>query len=129
MPTNTHGQGYTDLNFLMPDLLEKIDYREGLISPRTVIFRPPVRRVSNTLTTSPVASSIREAATTAIDAWFWRARRRRRFLTRLDSLFESSVVWSRVLGGLEIERDHGPWSDARACPEVQRRRAEDRRPA
>ena len=29
MPTNAHGQGYTDLNFLIPELVQKIDYRKG----------------------------------------------------------------------------------------------------
>ena len=32
LPTHAHGQGYTDLNFLVPELVERIDYR------------PPVRR-------------------------------------------------------------------------------------
>ena len=29
MPTHAHGQGYTDLNFLMPELLNGIQYRKG----------------------------------------------------------------------------------------------------
>ncbi len=29
MPTNGHGQGYSDLNFLIPELVERIDYRKG----------------------------------------------------------------------------------------------------
>jgi hypothetical protein len=29
MPTHAHGQGYTDLNFLMPELIESIEYRKG----------------------------------------------------------------------------------------------------
>ncbi|MEY4560725.1 MAG: hypothetical protein RLZZ618_2 [Pseudomonadota bacterium] len=29
MPTHAHGQGYTDLNFLMPELVDHIDYRKG----------------------------------------------------------------------------------------------------
>jgi hypothetical protein len=29
MPTNAHGQGYTDLNFLIPELIDSIDYRKG----------------------------------------------------------------------------------------------------
>ena len=27
MPTHAHGQGYTDLNFLLPELVERIAYR------------------------------------------------------------------------------------------------------
>ncbi|MGH8282444.1 MAG: TonB-dependent receptor [Gammaproteobacteria bacterium] len=29
MPTNAHGQGYTDLNFLIPELVQQINYRKG----------------------------------------------------------------------------------------------------
>ena len=29
MPSHAHGQGYSDLNFLMPELVQRIDYRKG----------------------------------------------------------------------------------------------------
>ena len=29
MPTNAHGQGYSDLNFLIPEIIDHIDYRKG----------------------------------------------------------------------------------------------------
>jgi hypothetical protein len=29
MPTHAHGQGYTDINFVIPELVESIDYRKG----------------------------------------------------------------------------------------------------
>jgi outer membrane receptor protein involved in Fe transport len=29
MPTHAHGQGYSDLNFLIPELVRRIDYRKG----------------------------------------------------------------------------------------------------
>ncbi len=29
MPTHGHGQGYTDLNFLIPELVDRIEYRKG----------------------------------------------------------------------------------------------------
>ena len=29
MPTHGHGQGYTDLNFMMPELVQRIEYRKG----------------------------------------------------------------------------------------------------
>jgi outer membrane receptor protein involved in Fe transport len=29
MPTNAHGQGYSDLNFLIPELVREIEYRKG----------------------------------------------------------------------------------------------------
>jgi hypothetical protein len=30
MPTHAHGQGYSDLSFLIPELVERIDYRKGV---------------------------------------------------------------------------------------------------
>ncbi len=29
LPSNAHGEGYTDLNFLIPELIQKIDYQKG----------------------------------------------------------------------------------------------------
>ena len=29
MPTHAHGQGYTDINFVIPELMESIEYRKG----------------------------------------------------------------------------------------------------
>src|SRR5512135_3539589 len=29
MPTHAHGQGYTDLNFLIPELVDRVQYRKG----------------------------------------------------------------------------------------------------
>ena len=29
MVTHAHGQGYTDLNFLIPELVERLEYRKG----------------------------------------------------------------------------------------------------
>src|SRR5574343_1828603 len=29
MPTHAHGQGYSDLNFLIPELIDRISYRKG----------------------------------------------------------------------------------------------------
>src|SRR5262249_14310900 len=29
MPSHAHGQGYSDLNFLIPELIEQVDYKKG----------------------------------------------------------------------------------------------------
>jgi outer membrane receptor protein involved in Fe transport len=29
LPTHAHGQGYTDLNFLIPELIQQVDYEKG----------------------------------------------------------------------------------------------------
>ena len=33
LPTHGHGHGYTDVNFLIPELVERIDYRKGVFHP------------------------------------------------------------------------------------------------
>jgi outer membrane receptor protein involved in Fe transport len=34
LPSHGHGQGYTDLNFLIPELIERIDFRKGVYDAR-----------------------------------------------------------------------------------------------
>jgi hypothetical protein len=29
LPTNAHGQGYSDLNFVIPELVSRIDFKKG----------------------------------------------------------------------------------------------------
>ena len=38
-----HGQGYLDLNFLIPEVVSSIDFRKGRIAPTSAIFLPPGR--------------------------------------------------------------------------------------
>jgi outer membrane receptor protein involved in Fe transport len=38
MPTHAHGQGYTDINFVIPELVESIDYRKGTYYAETGNF-------------------------------------------------------------------------------------------
>jgi hypothetical protein len=38
MPTHAHGQGYTDVNFVIPELVESIDYRKGTYYAETGNF-------------------------------------------------------------------------------------------
>jgi outer membrane cobalamin receptor len=37
LPTNAHGQGYADLNFLIPETLAGMEVRKGLTSPTSEI--------------------------------------------------------------------------------------------
>src|SRR5688572_32234750 len=34
LPSHGHGQGYTDLNFLIPELVERVDFRKGVYDAR-----------------------------------------------------------------------------------------------
>ena len=38
MPTHAHGQGYTDINFVIPELVESIEYRKGTYYAETGNF-------------------------------------------------------------------------------------------
>lgn len=38
MPTNAHGQGYSDLNYLIPELIDRIEYRKGTYFPQNGDF-------------------------------------------------------------------------------------------
>ena len=33
LPTHGHGQGYTDLNFVIPELIERVEFRKGVYDP------------------------------------------------------------------------------------------------
>ena len=48
MPTHAHGQGYTDLNFLIPELVDRIRYRKVRISRTKAISLRSGWRVSTT---------------------------------------------------------------------------------
>ena len=39
MPTHAHGQGYTDINFVIPELVNSVEYRNGSVEsqPTTLV--------------------------------------------------------------------------------------------
>ena len=45
-PTHAHGQGYTDLSFMIPELADQITYTKGNITPMLAISTPSVQRES-----------------------------------------------------------------------------------
>ena len=57
MPVNlrshAHGQGYTDLGFLIPELVRTVGYQKGSTTPRTATSPARARRTSNTSTRLP----------------------------------------------------------------------------
>ncbi len=98
MPTNAHGQGYTDLNFLVPELVEKIDYRKGPAFAEDGDFSS-----AGSARIKYVDSLPRGILNlTAGDNGY-----RRMALAGSASL---PTAGPRVLGALEIERDNGPWT-------------------
>ena len=101
MPTNAHGQGYTDLNFLMPELVEKIDYRKGPYFAEDGDFSS--------------AGSARIQYVDRLDHGILNLAAgqngyRRLVLAGSSPLSAASPAGARVLGALEVERDDGPWT-------------------
>jgi hypothetical protein len=43
MPTHAHGQGYSDLNFVIPELVSDLHYKKGPITRMKATLRPQVR--------------------------------------------------------------------------------------
>ena len=60
MPTHAHGQGYTDLNFLIPELVSRVLYNKGPYWAETGDFavsrrgEAPVRRPAARPTSRPL---------------------------------------------------------------------------
>ena len=94
MPTHAHGQGYTDLNFVIPELVSGIQYRKGTYSVEDGDFSSAgSANISyrNTLP-DPVVSLTRRAG----------------LRTRVRGCFATRWI-GHVLGALELIRNDGPW--------------------
>ena len=110
MPTNAHGQGYTDLNVLIPELVEKIDYRKGpyfaedgdFSSAGSARIKYRDSLDAGILDIAAGVDGYRRlllAGSTSLAA-----------LTGIGSSGTPSKAGPRVLGALEVQRDDGPWT-------------------
>jgi outer membrane cobalamin receptor len=50
MPTHGHGQGYTDLNFLIPELISRVDYWKERTTPTSATSARPAAPTCTTTT-------------------------------------------------------------------------------
>ncbi len=106
MPTNAHGQGYTDLNFLIPELVEKIDYRKGPYFAEDGDFSSAgsarIKYVDNldhaVLNLTAGGNDYRRMVLAGSTP-----------LSRLTSGADTGTTGPRLLGALELEEDNGPW--------------------
>jgi len=98
MPTHGHGQGYSDLNFLMPELVDRIEYRKGPYFAKNGDFAS--------------AGSADIAYRTRLDAPF-------AALTLGENGFRRALVAGsaevgtsglQLLGAVELQRNDGPWT-------------------
>ncbi|MFT3792072.1 MAG: TonB-dependent receptor plug domain-containing protein [Rudaea sp.] len=97
MPTNGHGQGYSDNNFLIPELVDRIDYRKGPYFAENGDFSSAGSadiHYRNKLDKDLLDLTVGE------DGY-------RRILTAASRpLFSNGAT---VLGALELMTDDGPW--------------------
>ena len=109
MPTNAHGQGYTDLNFLIPELVDRIDYRKGPYFAQDGDFASAgSAHIQYIDKLDPGLVSLTAGA----------HGYGRLLLAGSPQLFgANSAGGPRLLGAAEIVRDDGPW----ATPEHMRK--------
>ena len=97
MPTHGHGQGYSDLNFLIPELVDRIAYRKGPYFAGNGDFS--------------AAGSADIDYRTTLDAPFaaltFGERGFRRVVGAGSSEFANGL---RLLGAVELQRNDGPWT-------------------
>ncbi|RFP14587.1 TonB-dependent receptor [Duganella sp. BJB475] len=95
MRTHAHGQGYTDLNFLMPELVDRINYKKGPYYADEGDF------ASAGAAHLGLANKLKEntASVTAGGHQYYRAN-----LTGSTPLGEGNLVY-----GAELGHNNGPW--------------------
>lgn len=105
MPSHAHGQGYSDLNFLLPELVDRIEYRKGPYFATNGDFAS--------------AGSAEIVYRTRLDAPFGGVtlgqRGFRRGVAGGSGEVASGVQW---LGAIELQRNDGPWTVPEALRKV-----------
>lgn len=97
MPTHGHGQGYADLNFLIPELVDRIDYRKGPYFAKTGDFS--------------AAGSADIVYRTTLDSPFAALTLGQRQYQRLVGGGSADLGGGlRLLGVAEVLHNDGPWT-------------------
>ncbi|MGH9868460.1 MAG: TonB-dependent receptor [Candidatus Polarisedimenticolia bacterium] len=97
MPSHGHGQGYSDLNFLIPELVAGVAYRKGPYTPRDGDFSAAGSASLDVMNT--LARPLVQLSTGPYD--------RRRALAAASM----PVSGGAILGGFELLHDDGPWEN------------------
>ncbi len=96
MPTHGHGQGYSDLNFLIPELVDRIEYRKGPYFAKTGDFSAAGSAdiaYRNTLDENFAALTLGQ-------------RQFQRFVGAGSTALGGGV---NLLGAVEVQHNDGPW--------------------
>lgn len=97
MPTHAHGQGYSDLNFLIPELVSRIDYRKGPYFAQDGDFS--------------AAGSARIVYRTTLDAPFaMLTLGGNRYARAVGGGSTEVAPGVRALGVVELMHNDGPWT-------------------
>jgi hypothetical protein len=97
MPTHGHGQGYADLNFLIPELVDRIEYRKGPYFARSGDFS--------------AAGSADIAYRTSLAAPFAALTLGQRGYQRIVGGGSTDLTPGlTLLGAIELQRNDGPWT-------------------
>lgn len=96
MPTHGHGQGYADLNFLIPELVDRIEYRKGPYFAQYGDFSS--------------AGSADIVYRTSLDETYAALTLGQRHYQRLVGAGSVEVgTGLKLLGAIELLRNDGPW--------------------
>ena len=104
MPTHAHGQGYSDLNFLIPELVRGIDYRKGVYGAEDGDFSSAGTariRLMDTLPSSAVGANGGMGSLTLGGNGFARALVAKSTALRTGTL----------LAAVEAAHNNGPWTN------------------
>jgi len=97
MPTHGHGQGYTDLNFLIPELVDKVEYRKGPYFARNADFAS--------------AGSADIAYLRSLERPFAQLTLGERSYRRAVAAGSTKLMEDHsLLGAIELHRNDGPWT-------------------
>jgi len=109
MPTNAHGQGYADVNYLIPELVQRIDYRKGPYYARDGDFSSA--GAADVLYRSSLDRSLADLTVGAFDY-------RRALFAGSTSPAGASGGSPVLLGALELARQNGPWTLAEGLQKI-----------
>ena len=97
MPSHAHGQGYSDLNFLIPELVDRIDYRKGPYFAKNGDFA--------------AAGSADISYRKTLDESFAQASLGSKGFLRMVGAGSTAIAaGTTLLGAVEVMRNDGPWT-------------------
>lgn len=108
MPTHGHGQGYADLNFLIPELVDRIEYRKG----------PYFARSGDFAAAGSADIAYRHTLDENFAALTLGQRQFQRFVGAGSTALVEGQGGLHLLGALEVQHNDGPWK----LPERLRKR-------